>query len=749
VIGETLGHYRIVEKIGEGGMGEVYRAHDERLDRDVAIKVLHQDVAQNADRLARFEREAKAVAKLEHPNILAIYDFGTDEEVTYLVAELLEGETLRERLVDGALGWRKAAEIGASIADGLAAAHGAGIIHRDLKPDNVFLTSDGRVKILDFGLARDVEAASADETHSPTVSRYTEPGAVMGTAGYVSPEQVRGEPADHRSDIFSLGCVLHELVCGRRAFSRDTAVETMMAILKEEPSDLRSLAAELPLALTNLVRRCLEKRPESRFQNAQDLAFALRSVLQESSGPIAHTTEDEKSIAVLPFQDMSPGQDQDYFCEGLAEELINGLAQIDGLKVAARTSAFQFKGGVHDVRQIGHTLKVGTVLEGSVRKAGDRLRITTQLVDVATGYHLWSVKFDRDLDDIFVIQDEISLAIVDRLKVKLLGQERTKLVKRHTADRVAHNLYLKGLYFWNRRLEGGMKKAMDFFHQAIEKDPGYALAHVGVADTYNITGFFGFAPPGETFARAKAAAEKALEIDDSMGETHASLAFSAAFFDWDWPRAKELFERAIKLNPRYATAHEWYAIHLFGMGRFEESIKAAERARELDPLSLMINTIVGIAYYFASRYEESIAQHRKSLEMDPNFLLANTYIVLPYVECGMYEDAIDIMRRAEPLATEHTYTLGYFGGVYGRAGREDEALRILARIDELAGERYVSALHRANLLVGLGRFEEALTDMERAYVERCPVNSFSKTIPYFDCLQSNPRYQALMKKIGF
>jgi TolB-like protein/tetratricopeptide (TPR) repeat protein len=499
--------------------------------------------------------------------------------------------------------------------------------------------------------------------------------------------------------------------------------------------------------------RALTKDRQGRFLSAAAMESALGELsrVDESTRTQVVRESDtvEASVAVLPFQDMSAGQDQDYFCEGIAEELINGLARIEGLKVAARTSAFQYKGGGHDVSQIGRELKVRTVLEGGVRKAGDRLRITAQLVDVASGYHLWSAKFDRDLDDIFTIQDEISLAIVDKLKIKLLGQDKRRLMKRHTADRVAHNLYLKGLYFWNRRLEGGMKKALDYFRQAIERDPGYALAYVGMADTYNVTGLFGFSPPREAFTRAKAAAQKTLEIDDSIGEAHASLAFSTAFFDWDWLAAEREFRRAIELNPDYATAHEWYAIHLWATGRFNESIVEAERARELDPLSLIINTIAGIAYYMARRYEESIASHRKVLEMDPNFLLAHTYIILPYVECGRYDDAIDTIRRAESLAAEHTYTLGYFGGAYGRAGLEDDALRILARIDELARERYVSAVHRANLLVGLGRFDEALADMERGYEERCPVHSFSKTIPYFDCLHSHPRFQTLLKKIGF
>jgi tetratricopeptide (TPR) repeat protein len=341
------------------------------------------------------------------------------------------------------------------------------------------------------------------------------------------------------------------------------------------------------------------------------------------------------------------------------------------------------------------------------------------------------------------------LAIVDKLKVELLGEEKITLIKRHTADREAHNLYLKGLYFWNRRLEGGMKLAMEHFQQAIEKDPSYTLAHVGIADTYNITGFFGFLPPGETFPRAKAAAKRTLEIDESLGEAHASLAFSYSFYDWNWSAAEKEFKRAIELNPSYATAHEWYAVYLFAMGRFDEAINEAERARELDPLSIIINSVVGIAYYFARRYEESIELHKKALELDPNFLLATTYSTLAYVERGMHDEVTDLIRKAEPLATNNTYSLGYFGGTYGRIGKKDEALRILARLDELAQERYVSPLDRATILVGIGETDKALDEMERAYRERCPIHAFTNTIPHFDCLKSNPRFKELMKKIGF
>jgi serine/threonine-protein kinase len=743
MIGRTVSHYRITRQLGQGGMGVVYEAHDLKLGRTVALKFLPPDLTDHPEAKARFVREARTISALDHPNVCSIFEIDeTDDGRLFIAMARYEGETLKQRIARGSLPLAQVVDITGQVLQGLAQAHAQGIVHRDIKPANVFVTTDGLVKILDFGLAK-----------LAGLTRRTRTGTVLGTVAYMSPEQARGEEVDHRTDLWSLGVVVFEMLTGRVPFVGGHEQAVIYSILNRDPVSISESRPETAHTWQQLVDRALAKDPRDRFPSATVMESSFREIStgDESARtqPIAESDPVEASVAVLPFQDMSPGQDQDYFCEGIAEELINALARIEDLKVAARTSAFQYKGSGHDVRRIGRELEVRTVLEGGVRKAGDRLRITAQLVDVASGYHLWSAKFDRDLDDIFAIQDEISLAIVDKLKIKLLGQEKSRLMKRHTADRVAHNLYLKGLYFWNRRLEGGMKKAMDYFRQAIERDPGYALAHVGMADTYNITGLFGFSPPREAFTRAKAAARKTLEIDDSIGEAHASLAFSTAFFDWDWSTAEREFRRAIELNPGYATAHEWYAIYLWAVGRFDESIEQAERARELDPLSLIINTLAGIAYYMARRYEESIAQIKRALEMDPNFLLAATYIVLPYVECGMYDDAIDIMRRAEPLAAEHTYTLGYFGGVYGRAGLEDEASRILVRMDELARKRYVSALHRANLLVGMGRYDEALTDMERAYEERCPINSFSKMIPYFDCLQSNPRFQALLKKIGF
>jgi len=515
---------------------------------------------------------------------------------------------------------------------------------------------------------------------------------------------------------------------------------------------LKSHRSDVPKELERIIEKTLAKRASERYQSAKDLKKDLESLMEtrkpRTTGRKASAQESKPSIAVLPFRDMSSQRDQEYFCEGIAEELINALVKLRGLRVAARTSAFQFKDRDIDIQKIGEQLKVKTVLEGSIRKSGNRLRITAQLINVEDGFHIWSEKYDRDLDDIFAIQDEISLAIVDKLKVRLLGKERSALIKRHTDDHEAHSLYLQGLYFWNRRLEGGMKKAMEHFHRAIEKDPGYALAYVGVADTYNISGLFSYLPPKETFPKAKEAARKALEIDATLGEAHASLGFANTFFDWDWPAAEKEFKRAIELNPNYAMAHEWYALYLMVRERFDESIEEAERALELDPLSLIIKCVVGIAYHFARRYDESIAHHRKTLEMDPYFLLASTYISLPYVECGMYDEAIEVMKRVESLAAENAFTLGWFGMVYGMAGRKEEAFEILDKLDELAKERYSSPLHYANIFFGLGEIDKTIEYLEKAYVEKSPMLILVKVSPWVDPLRSDPRFKSLLKKIG-
>jgi serine/threonine protein kinase/Tfp pilus assembly protein PilF len=741
MIGQAISHYKILEKLGEGGMGVVYKAQDTKLKRTVALKFLSPQAVGTEEDKIRFIHEAQSAAALNHPNICTVYEIDENEDRSFIAMECIEGESLKAKIKSSTLPLDEAVRIAVEIAEGLQEAHSKGVIHRDIKSGNIMLTATGRVKVMDFGLAK-----------SSGRTQLTQTGTTVGTVAYMSPEQGRGEPVDHLSDIWSLGIVLYEMITGELPFTADYDQATIYRIINEEPSSIRSRRSDVPKELERIIEKALKKDVSERYQGAEDLKKDLQLLANTASLSSTKSDmtdkQDTPSIAVLPFRDMSSQRDQEYFCEGIAEELINALVKLKGLRVAARTSTFQFKDRDSNIKTVGEQLEVTTVLAGSIRKAGDRLRITAQLINVEDGFHIWSEKYDRDLDDIFAIQDEISLAIVDNLKVRLLGEERSALVKRHTVDQEAHNMYLKGLYFWNRRLEGGMKSAMEHFHQAMEKDPDYALAHVGVADTYNLTGFFGYSPPNETFPRAKAAAQRALEIDNSLGEAHASLGWAAMCFDWDWSAAEREFKQAIQLNPAYATAHEWYAVYLFAMGRFEEGMREALQARELDPLSLMINTVVGIAYLFAHRYDESIEHLNKALEMDPNFLLANTYIVLALAETGRYDEAIDIMRRVEPLAAEHAYTLGEFGGVYAMAGQRDEAQRILDQLDELARERYVSPVHRVKGLVGLGETDKMIDCMEAAIKERNPEVIFSKTDPFFDRLHSDKRYQALLRKIG-
>jgi TolB-like protein len=474
----------------------------------------------------------------------------------------------------------------------------------------------GHLKVLDFGLAKLRERSSTDQPWEDPTKTLTRAGIVLGTMPYMSPEQLQGKPVDHRTDIFALGIVLHEMATGQRPFGGDNPADLTSSILRDAPPFLTEVNQAIPADLARIVRHCLQKDPDRRYQTAKGLRNELEELRTElRSGIVSTAAGDESkapSIAVLPFTDMSPQKDQEYFCDGMVEELIDALAKLGGLRVASRTSAFQYKKATRDVREIGRRLGVRTVLEGSVRKAGSRLRVTAQLVNVADGYHLWSDKYHRDLEDIFAVQDEISLAIVERLKVRLLGGEKEKLVKRYTQNQEAYNLYLKGRYFWNRRYELGMKKSLEYFQRAIEKDPDYPLPYVGIADSYGILGFLEFLRPDEAFSQGRAALSRALEYDPSLGEAHASKGWFHFCYDWDWTSAEREFKKAIELSPEYASAHEWYAVFLMAMCRFEESIAVARRARELDPLSLIVNGVVGVTYMFIRQYDRGNCRSTRS-----------------------------------------------------------------------------------------------------------------------------------------
>src|SRR5579864_9335344 len=578
--GAHLGPYEIVAPIGAGGMGEVYRARDPRLDRDVAIKVLPAEVSGDPQALARFQREAKAVAALSHPNILAIFDVGSADGRNYVVTELLEGETLRARLNSSALAWRRAAELGTAIAEGLAAAHSKSVVHRDIKPDNLFLTSDGRIKILDFGLAKMPQAAAGE---NETVTQgITQTGMIMGTVGYMSPEQVRGIPAGPASDIFSLGCVLYEMVSSKRAFQGQTAAETMSSILRDPPPDLTASVKEIPSELGRLIAHCIEKNPEERFQSARDLAFGLKAALNSPvSAAAADPVKPANSIAVLPFVNASRDPDTEYLSDGITESIINSLAQLSQLKVTPRGTVFRYKGKDVDPQTAGRELNTRVVLTGRVMQRGETLVVSTELVDVAEGSQLWGERYSRKLADIFELEEEIARKISQSLRMKLTGDEHKRLGKRYTENSEAYQLYLRGRHYWIKRTIDGMKKGAEYFQQAIDIDPGYALAYAGLADCYIMLSSYIAIPPRDGQTKARSAATTAVALDPELAEAHVSWGFIRFLLDWDWAAADRELQRAIELNPANWQGPYWYSIILAAIGKHAEAEVQIRRAQEL------------------------------------------------------------------------------------------------------------------------------------------------------------------------
>ncbi len=772
--GTRLGPYEILSPLGAGGMGEVYRARDTRLERDVAVKVLPENLIADADALARFEREAKAVAALSHPNILAIHDFGRDRGIAYAVMELLEGETLRERLDGGPIPQRKALDYALQIAQGLAAAHDRGIIHRDLKPQNVFLTRDGMVKILDFGLAsrRPLDAAGRGQAaagqHPMARNSFEEPltearesdltkeGTILGTVGYMSPEQVRGAAADHRSDIFSLGALLYEMLTGERAFRKESDVETMMAILRDDPLEDSAARKALSAELEEIVDHCLEKSPEQRFQSARDLAFALKVAEGRGSGagrpdsatrPVASGLSDpsQASIAVLPFRNMSAEEEKDYFSDGMTEEIITALTRIATLRVASRTSAFAFKGKDEDVRKIGSALGVRTVLEGSVRQAGKRIRISAQLINVADGYHLWSERYDREMDDVFEVQDEISRSIAEALKVRLLPAEEAGLSTRGTDNVEAYNDYLKGRYYFNRR---EATEAITEFERALARDPRYTDAYTGLADSYCIYGFYGGIPTLDAFAKARVAAQKALELSPESADAHVSLALVEHYFGWDLEKEEAETRRAIQLAPKSAVAYSWLGLMLAFTDRTAEAFEMARRATEIEPFSANAQTNVGWAYFGARRFEEAIREFRRALHIDPNAPYPLWAIGLTYMQLARHSEAIASLEKAVDV-TKHrqSHYVSLLGGAYAGAGRRAEALDLLAELTDRASREYIAPFHLAFLHIPLGNADEAMSCLERACAERNALAWWPRTCPFYDPIRAHPRFPALLAKI--
>jgi len=749
--GSKLGPYEILGQIGAGGMGEVYRAKDPRLGRDVAIKVLPEALKEDDEALTRFEREARAIAALSHPNILAIHDFGNEGGVSYSVTELLEGETLRMALARGPLASRQAFEIGAAVAEGLSAAHSRGIVHRDVKPDNIFLTSHGAVKILDFGLVRHNDPAwRGADTASPTVGGTT-PGIVLGTLGYMSPEQARGDRADARTDIFALGCVLYEMLTGRRAFEGATAAETFAAVLRDEPAALTGASGAVPAEAVSILRHCLEKSPEQRYQTTRDLAFALRELVSGPSRAASTGVAPEgvmDSLAVLPFENAGHDADLEYLSEGIAESLTRAFSRLPGLRVISRSAVARYRGREVDPAQAGRELSVRAVLTGRVLARGGRLSISAELVDAHDNRQIWGQGYQRTLDDTFSLQEQLAAEIAEHLRPALVAPSLAAPVAAHAPKAEAYQLYLKGRYWWNRRPEDGFLDALDYFQKSIEADPSFALSYSGLADCYITLGSWesGILPPNEAFLKARTLARKALELDDRSAESHASLGYSIFHYDWDFEQAEQEIQRAIALNPGYAAAHHWYSHLLLPRGRIEKSMTESLAAVAIDPLDFIMNAHLAWHYYFAGDYDQAIEAAAKPIVS--SHFWSPFFSGLAYEQKNMLAEAIDHLEQAVARSPDSTYPVAALAHARALAGDTGRASRMLADLRDLSQRRFVPSYDLAIIHLGLGEADEALNLLERAFDERSSWLIHLDVDPRLAPLRDDRRFLNLVGRVG-
>lgn len=743
MIGKQIYNYQVIEKIGEGAVGIVYKAVDTRLNRRVALKFLSAGDIPDRVSKERFMQEARAAAALNHPNIITVYEINEFEGQMYIAMEFIDGLTLQEKFIGPASAAAKPVaiadivEIAIRTCEGLNAAHQKGIIHRDIKPQNIMVNNENRVKILDFGTAK-----------LKKVKKLTRQYTILGTLYYMSPEQFNNEELDPRTDIWALGVVLFELITGRLPFNGDTPEAILYSILNNEPPPIPGIRPGIPARLEQVVKKALAKDRHQRYPDIRAVMKDLQTITDGTAPPLSYPGGTGISIAVLPFIDLSPKQDQEYFCDGISEELINVLTKIAGLKVPSRTSAFQFKNKGTSPGEIRNRLDVQYILEGSVQKSGKRLRITTKLINTADGCHVWSERFDRNMKDIFAIQDEITMAVVENLKVKLLGNRKAELGKRHTRDQEAYNLYLKGRYFWNRRYGGGLNRSIEYYRQSIQKDEQYALPYVGIADSLNILGLYGFVPPEQAFVKAENAAKKALAIDNELPEAFTSLGWIDNFYRWNWAEAEKNFRRAFALNPNYSTGHEWYALCLATRGHLEDAVSEAETALEMDPLSLIINSVFGLIYIFSRQYDKAEEQLIKVLEMDPNFLLALIWLGETFLFKKKYTEAIEMFRKAKTISGDMTYIFSNIGYTYGISGQPHHAEDIIAQLDRIAQKRYISPVQKGHVYDGLGQMDRAFELFEKAYRMRDPLCIWFNSSPHFDRLRSDARFKKLLKNIG-
>src|SRR5437867_3612446 len=778
LVGQTIGHYKISKRIGSGGMGEVYLATDITAGREAALKLLPTRFTSDAERLKRFQQEAHALVGLNHPNILTVYEIGEDHSTHYIASGLIEGETLRQRLMRGSIQLSEAVDIAIQVASALAAAHQTGIVHRDINPGNIMLRPDGYVKVLDFGIAKlaEQEVPATMPKDEALLLVETNLGSILGTVRYMSPEQARGAPVDKGTDIWSLGVVLYEMVTGHAPFTGGTPGEAMSAILEMEPPSLTSYVARSPAELQQIINKTLRKDRKERYQSAHELLEALKDLRHklEFKAELKRSTAvrklaavivlaaivagaffafrmsrhkavplppfPEKSIAVLPFLDLSQAKDQEYFCDGMSEEILDALAKVDGLRIVARTSSFSFKGKSTDVSEVGKKLNVENVVEGSVRRDGNRVRISAQLINARNGLQLWSETYERELQGVFALQDEITRAIVDALKIKLA----VSLPTHEQRNTEAYDLYLQGLYFSNKGSEEDLRKALSFFQRSLEKDPTFSRAWTGIAKVWFFLADV-HVKPLDAYPQSKAAALKAIALDERDAEAHCYLGEAKRILDWDLTGEDAELNRALRLDPNSAPVHLFLALLPLFRGELKEGLGLVLEAEKLDPLSPIISYVATAAYLADKRIDEAIIAGQRTQRLDPHYFYLDSNLAAAYREKGNFAEAIALYTKAQE---EQRFPSSGLAVTYARMGQQVEAKKILDQLLQERQTRYVSAQTIAAVYVAFGEKEEAFRWLERAAAEHCGTLQWIAFLPEFGALRSDARFPQFLRRIG-